>query len=680
MERGSDALPPKVSSDALRDGPVRPTSAAIRSLDPLGPGEVVLAEGHSLGDWQRRNSTNTIPHCIEGVTSSGAVRNLERVAAGSASQAGHEGLHFSDSDIYKTLEAAAWDSVRGLTEGVQGFAEEAASIIARAQRPDGYVNSWFQGQHPELAWKDLRWGHELYCAGHLLQAATAAQRTGSIPSLAGVAEKLFGQLLATFSLDEGDGRIVGVGGHPEVETALVEFYRLSGDVHALQLAKRQVELRGRADVALPTTGLLGDTRFPLSYFLHHLPVRKRTHATGHAVRELYLQAGVVDVAVETSDAELLAASEAIWEDLFGTKTYVTGGHGSRHRDESIGDAYELPSDRAYAETCAAIASFQWNWRLLLATGRSRYAAEMERVLWNTIAGAVSRQGTEFFYSNALHVRTDHDGADEDSPRHRLAWYRCPCCPPNLARLIASIQAYLLTRDSSGLQVHMPFSGSVSTEVPGGKVDLAFRTDHPWEGATDIEVAQCTSSNTWDISLRPPEWARDGAQVILNGAPAEASREGSYLKVGRPWSAGDHLQVSWPVPIRVLTPHRRVDAVRDCAAIQRGPLVYCAEADDLNQGVTVEDVALGPASPLQATNVVPGQLQDYVKVAIVASGAAAPTPAGQLYSEAGTDQSTPEPLTLTLVPFFARGNRQGDAMRVWLPVEPVPAKPQRTGPA
>ncbi|MGH9105927.1 MAG: glycoside hydrolase family 127 protein, partial [Acidimicrobiales bacterium] len=452
---------PKVSAGATGGGPVQPTRAAIGRLHPLGVGEVALSQGHELGDWQRRNSAKTLPHCIEQVVASGAVQNLERVALGRGGEVAHEGRHFSDSDVYKTLEAAAWDSVRGLSAGVKDFVEGATSVTGSAQRLDGYVNSWFQGQHPELVWKDLRWGHELYCAGHLLQAATAAQRTGSGTSLAGVAERLAAHLLATFSSGDGDGRLVGVGGHPEVETALVEFYRLTGDVRLLALAKRQVELRGRAGVALPASGLLGDPRFPLSYFLHHLPVRERARATGHAVRELYLQAGVVDVAVDTADAELLAASEAIWEDLFTTKTYVTGGHGSRHRDESIGDAYELPSDRAYAETCAAIASFQWNWRLLLATGRARYAEEMERVFWNTIAGAVSRQGTEFFYSNPLQLRTGHDGADEDSPGHRLPWYECPCCPPNLARLIASIQAYLLTRDASGLQLHMPFSGTVS---------------------------------------------------------------------------------------------------------------------------------------------------------------------------------------------------------------------------
>lgn len=657
---------PEPSGRIVGDGPVRPTSAAMGVLDPFGLGEIVLAEGMELGDWQRRNSAMTLPHCVDKVVESGAVRNMQRVAQGGEGEILHEGMHFSDSDVYKTLEAAAWDSVRGLSATVEDFVEEAIAVIQHAQREDGYVNSWFQGQHPELVWKDLRWGHELYCAGHLLQAVTAWQRAGGQPGLASVGEKLVSHLLATFSMEDGDGRLVGVCGHPVVETALVEYYRLTGDERLLALARRQVELRGRADVALPASGLLGDPRFASSYFLHHVPVRRRTHATGHAVRELYLQAGVVDVAVETGDAELLAASEAIWEDLFAAKTYVTGAHGSRHRDESIGDAYELPSDRAYAETCAAIASFQWNWRLLLATGRARYAEEMERVFWNTIAGAVSRQGTEFFYSNTLHLRTGHDGADEDSPSSRLAWYGCACCPPNLARVMASIQTYLLTRDVSGLQVHMPFSGTVSTNVPGGTVDLAVRTGYPWEGTTDILVRRCRSGQRWDLALRSPEWAnKEATRVTVNGQPVAASSDGSYIRISRRWDRGDHLRVSSAFPVRLLRPHWRVDAARDCVAVQRGPLVYCLEADDLGGGVAVEDVAVDISRPLERAPV-PSNLAGYVKVAVLASGERADGASGRLYDADGAGQGSTEALPLTFVPYFARGNRLGDAMRVWVP--------------
>ena len=228
-----------------------------------------------------------------------------------------------------------------------------------------------------------------------------------------------------------------IDGHPEIETALVELYRLTNEAAYLQLATRFVELRGR--------GLLGPDRFGANYFQDHAPVREATEPTGHAVRQLYLAAGVTDVYLEGGDDTLLAAMEELWENLLATKTYVTGAHGSRHRDEAFGDPYELPPDRAYAETCAAIASFQWNWRMLLATGRGRYADEMERVLYNAVAAGTSLDGDRFFYSNPLQLRAGHDGADEDHPSGRLEWYRCPCCPPNLARLVASLNAYVATQ-------------------------------------------------------------------------------------------------------------------------------------------------------------------------------------------------------------------------------------------
>jgi DUF1680 family protein len=662
------------SAKAAGTGPVCPTPAAIGRLRPLGLGEVVLGEGSALGDWQRRNSSKTLPHCVEQVVASGALRNLERAgggrADGSRMTASHEGMPFSDSDVYKVLEAAAWDGVRGASGEVAEFVARATAAIERAQRTDGYLNSWAQGHPTDMAWKDLRWGHELYCAGHLLQAAVANRRTGGEGRLFDVSSRLVEHLLRTFSLDEGDGRLVGIDGHPLIETALVEFYRLTGDTRVLRLAKRQVDLRGRPDVALPASGLLGYSRFPLSYFLHHAPVRGRSSAAGHAVRELYLQAGVVDVATETGDEALLSASEAIWEDLFGTKTYVTGGHGSRHRDESIGDAYELPSDRAYAETCAAIASFQWNWRLLLATGRSRYAAEMERVFWNTIAGGVSRGGSEFFYSNTLHLRTDHDSADEDSPRHRLGWYQCACCPPNLARLLACVQAYLVTSDPSGLQVHMPFSGTVSTEVGGGAVELTLASGHPWEGTTDIKLDRCGAREGWELAVRLPEWAsKEKARLAVNGELAEASFEGGYLKIARHWRPGDRVELSSSMPVRVLRPHWRIDAVRSCVAVQRGPLVYCLEADDLPAGTAVEDVVLDEAAPLEPTGEVPVGLEGYAKVAVVASGRRVDGARDQLYDGRGTSQPTSEPQALTFVPYFARANRASAAMRVWVPVCP-----------
>ena len=294
---------------------------------------------------------------------------------------------------------------------------------------------------------------------------------------------------------------------------------------------------------------------------------------------------------------------------------------------------------------------------------------MERVFWNTIAGAISRQGTEFFYSNTLHLRTDHDD-EAYSPRRRMTWYECACCPPNLARLMASIQAYLLTRDPLGLQVHMPFSGTVSTEVPGGHVDFAVRTGHPWEGTTGIEMARCSSTETWEMSLRSPAWTdSDALRVTVNGVPVEASLEGSYVRLSRRWHAGDLLQMWCPMPVRVLRPHWRIDAVRGSVAVQRGPLLYCVEAADLDEGVVVEDLVMDRSHPLEPTSVVPADLEGYVKVAIAGSGEDAYGSAGQLYSEEDSGRCRSESLPLTFVPYFARGNRSRDAMRVWVPIHP-----------
>jgi hypothetical protein len=292
---------------------------------------------------------------------------------------------------------------------------------------------------------------------------------------------------------------------------------------------------------------------------------------------------------------------------------------------------------------------------------------MEQVLWNTIAGAISRQGTEFFYSNTLHLRTGHGGQNEDTPSQRLPWYQCPCCPPNLARLVASIQAYLLTRDASGLQVHMPFNGTVSTRVPGGAVDLVLQTGHPWGGTTDIEVTRCSSTDRWSLSLRSPEWAsRKDTSVTVNGRPEDMSWDGSYVRVTRRWSAGDRLEMSKSMPVRLLRPHWRLDAARDCAAVQYGPLVYCVEAADLEEGTAVEDIALDASRPLEPGHEVPKDLEGFVKSVIVASGELVDAATGPLYDEEGTRRPGTRPLVLTFVPYFARANRASSAMRVWVP--------------
>jgi DUF1680 family protein len=410
----------------------------------------------------------------------------------------------------------------------------------------------------------------------------------------------------------------------------------------LDQAKRFIDLRGR--------GLLDGERFGSAYLQDHEPVRDAGEVAGHVVRQLYLLAGVVDVAVETHDESLLAAARRLWDDAFGAKTYVTGAQGSRHRDEAFGDPYELPPDRAYGETCAGIASFQWNWRMLLATGSTRYADEMERALYNLIAGSTALDGTHFFYSNTLHLRTGHDGSHEDAPSDRLPWYSCACCPPNLARLLASLSGYVVTTDAGGVQVHLYAAGDIRTTVDGVNVHIQVRTDYPWDGRVVLTV---TTAAPITLSLRIPGWA---TEATLDGAPAQI--DDGYVRVHKDWSTGATVTLDLPMAARVIRPHPRIDAVRGCVAVARGPLVYALEQADLPAGVTLEDVRIVPTGQIDA-----GRLPD-IPVTLTVEGTVERAVSDELYPAVVETHS--EPATLTAIPYFLWGNRTPGPMRVWIP--------------
>ncbi|WP_290053717.1 glycoside hydrolase family 127 protein [Amycolatopsis solani] len=618
-------------------GPVHPTSAATATLRPLVLGAVTFSPGSLLGGWQERTATRTLPHCAEQLEAAGALDNFRRVTG--EADGDHRNMWFADSDVYKTLEAAAWQLGRTPDDAeLRAFLETTAALVAKAQGDDGYLNSYFTVVKPELRWRELHWSHELYCAGHLIQAAVAAARAGVGAQLVTVARRFADLIVERFS------RVDDVDGHPEIETALVELYRVTGHRPYLDLAKRFLDLRGH--------GLLDGGRFGSRYLQDHEPVRTAGEVAGHVVRQLYLLAGVVDVAVETRDDELLDAARRLWADAFGTRTYLTGAQGSRHRDEAFGDPYELPPDRAYGETCAAIASFHWNWRLLLATGEGKYADEMERVLYNAIAGSTALDGTHFFYANPLHLRTGHDGSHEDAPSHRLPWYSCACCPPNLARLVASLSGYVATTDPGGLQVHLYADGTLQTTVDGAEVRVVTRTGYPWDGRVEISV---TTDAALTLSLRIPGWA---AGALVDGVPAEV--HDGYAAVRRDWTAGATVVLDLPMPARLVRPHPRIDAVRGCVAVTRGPLVYCLEQADLPAGVTLEDVRLDVGAPLVA-----GRLPD-VPVTLAARGRVE-TPASDELYPAEAEEPHGEPIELTAIPYFLWGNREPGPMRVWLPV-------------
>jgi uncharacterized protein len=630
-----------VSTDFL-SGPVAPTARDRVRLSPLGLADVSLSESGMLGAWQQVNRANTIRHCIEQLEPSGALPNMRRVTG--ENTADFVGMLFSDSDIYKTLEAIGWEAARSDVSEFLPFVDATVDLLTRAQDSDGYLNSYFQTVKVDERFQNLRWGHELYCLGHLLQAGVAWARTVGRTDILEIGLRMADLVIDVLG---PEGRN-GVCGHPEIETALVEVYRVTGERKYLDLAQRMIDLRGDR--------LVGHDRFGYPYFQDHEPVREVTEATGHAVRQLYLTAGEADAYVENGDDELLEALERVWRSVHEQKMYITGGLGSRHRDESFGDAFELPPDRAYSETCAAIANFMWNWRMLLIQGESRFADEMERGLYNAIAVSTDIDGDAFFYSNPLQLRTGHGSDDEDSPSSRLTWYTCACCPPNLARLVSSLQHYVATTTADGLQLHLYAAGDVRL-TDGSSAHVS--TDYPWDGAIGIDFDRPFAG---ELRLRVPAWST-GFTVTVNGAPVEPRVEAGYavLPAGSDLSLVTLVLDMPPVAHR---PHPYLDASRGCVAVSRGPVVYCVEQADLGSGLLVEDV-LVPANPTLELGPVDEALG--APSILVADGARRPAPGRNPYPiAAGAADAPAEPLAIPTIPYFRWANRSEGGMRVWLP--------------
>jgi hypothetical protein len=640
-------------------GPVSPTpSAAVRHRPLDGPGARLT--GGLLRDWQRRSHEASLPLALRQMEAAGNLDNLRLAIAGA--HEGYRGPVFMDSDLYKTLEAIGWELGHADSAALREFTAEATALLEKAQQPDGYLNSYIQVTG-EPRYSRLMSSHEHYCAGHLIQAAIAHARTqGTETPLLGIARRFADYLVDTFLGREG-----GIDGHPIIETALVELYRETGHEPYLRLASQFIEQRGQ--------GLIGDSGFGRRYLQDWEPVRETAVLYGHAVRALYLEAGVADVAAETGDDELLATSVARWEDMVATKTSLTGGVGSRHSGESFGDGFELPPDRAYNETCAAIASIQWSWRMLLAAGESRYADLIERALYNGVGAAISANGQRFFYVNPLQRRDDH--YEEDDPGRRNEWFSCACCPPNIMRLMASLGHYLATTADDVLYVHQFAGASLAANLGGGTLRVDMTSGYPWSGQVDLQVRSAPPGDC-GLAVRIPGWCRD-PRFVVNGSPVMPDpADRGYLIVRRHWMPGDVLRCDLNLTARLTYPGRRIDALRGTVAVERGPLVYCFEQADQPGDVSVEDIALSPGDLATRDGEVPG----IGRTVLVEARAVRQGPArdgGLPYSGQPEDPAPPgstaspgdEPITAVAVPYFQWDNRDGRAMRVWMP---------RTGPA
>jgi DUF1680 family protein len=548
---------------------------------------------------------------------------------------------FLDSDIYKWLEAMVIELGCAPDAELSALVDQTIDLLRAVQLPDGYLDSFYQFHKPAGRWTDLINDHEMYCAGHLIEAGIAHRRATGRTDLFDIARKFADHLVATF----GPEKRSGACGHPEIELALIELYRETEDRRYLDLAQFFIDQRGQQHMR--------NAYFEPDYFQDRVPVRNARDVEGHVVRQLYLNSGVTDLYLETHEAALLSALQSQWFDMTGFKLYLTGGVGARGHGEAFGDRYELPSKEAYCETCAAIADMMWNWRLLLATGESRFADLIERTLYNGFLSGVALDGTHFFYENPLHSEGD---------RARSEWHSCACCPPNVMRQIALLDHYLATTDQAGAQIHLYAASIIQAAVNGQPIGLRVETDYPWDGAVMLKIEE-TPVEDWTLSLRMPAWCTKFDLRVNDGA-APIDRVGGYATLRRAWRAGDVVELNLPMPVRVIEPNPLIDAVRGCLALERGPLVYCFESVD-HPRLNLKSLQLNPNTPFE---IVPWPDRLGGIVALRARGwyFAADDWFSLLYVTRGSLHVRSDEVDLTAIPYFAWANRKVGQMRVWVP--------------
>lgn len=607
--------------------------------------------------WSPRRATNrlaSIPVNLENLEKSGNLGNLR--LAGEGRTEGFQGPVFMDSDVYKALEAAAYSLATDPDPDLDRRLDEIIGVLARAQRPDGYLNSYFTVKEPGKRWTNLRDQHELYCAGHLFEAAVAHFQATGKRNFLNVATKLADHIDSVFGPPP---KRLGYPGHPEIELALEKLAKVTQEPRYARLALFFVENRGRKFFAEEHHTPLAD--YDGTYWQDDVPITEHRNIKGHAVRAAYLLSGVTDVVADTGNPALLRMIDRVWRNTTERNMYVTGGIGPSASNEGFTEDYDLPNQTAYQETCASVALAQWNHRLALLHGDAKFADVFERSLYNGVLAGVSQDGTRFFYVNPL-ASTGH--------HHRSPWFGCACCPPNVARTLASLGGYAYAQTDDALWVNLFIQGSVSVTLGGQAVKLAVETDYPWDGKVVLKP-QLTASAKFSLWLRVPGWS-EGARLVVNGQEVSAPRqERGYVEVERTWKAGDVVEWTLPMPVQRVAANPRVEENRGRIALQRGPLVYCVEAAD--HGEALGDAYLPVTASLHAEKVA-GLLGGVVALKGSLEIAAEQSWKRRLY------QASPAPRTvaMTAIPYYAWDNRAAGPMQVWLPVTPparTPAGPE-----
>ncbi len=601
--------------------------------------------------WSARQETNriaSIPVSLDNLEKAGNLNNF-RLAARHATN-GFIGPVFMDSDVYKAIEAASFSLATHPDPQLEARLDSIISLIAGAQQPDGYLDTYFIVKEPGRRWTNLRDCHELYCAGHLMEAAVAHFQATGKRNFLDVAIKLADHIDSVFGPEP---KRLGYPGHPEIELALVKLSRVTGERRYFELAGFFVENRGRHYFAAEHR--TPPEKYDGTYWLDDVPIFDHEKIKGHAVRAAYLMSGTTEVAGQTGDERLLAMLDRVWQNTTEKNLYITGGIGPSAHNEGFTVDYDLPNLTAYQETCATVALVQWASRMSLLYSDAKYADVVERGLYNGMLAGVSHDGKKFFYVNPLESAGNH---------HRREWFGCACCPPNAARTIASLAGYAYAVGSNSLWVNLYIQGRVNAHVDGQKASLDVESDYPWDGKVTL-TPTFAEAGRHELRLRVPGWC-DGAALSINGESlASPLVERGYFVLSRDWEKGDVVKLDMPMPVRRVSANPNVVADRALVALQRGPLVYCIEQCDQTAAVALLSLPPDASVKVERSKSFGGT------VVLHSSGerSARWDWQNRLYQ----NQPPAAPAEISAVPYFVWDNRQAGAMKVWLPVTPLVPK-------
>lgn len=560
---------------------------------------------------------------------------------------------FFDSDVAKWIEAASYSLATHPDPKLEELLDEVIANIASCQQPDGYLNSYFVHVEPTKRWTNLRDLHELYCAGHLIEAAVAHYQATGKRSLLDVMCRYADCIDRTFGTEEGKKR--GYPGHEELELALVKLYRATGLKRYLDLSGYFVDERGRQPYYYDTEAVArgeDPKQFhgrSYDYCQADKPLRDQREVTGHAVRAMYIYSGMTDIAAEHGDSTLMPALSSIWEDVTTRRMYVTGGLGPSASNEGFTTAFDLPNESAYAETCAAIGLIFWSHRMLQLDCDGKYADEMERALYNGALSGVSLSGTRFFYTNPLASSGQHERQD---------WFGCSCCPTNIVRLISSLGEYVYAQSEKDIAVHLYVQGSAKLKVGGQDVTLRQKTDYPWDGKVTLSF-DIARPATFGLRLRIPGWCRSW-KLKVNGRSVAAKPDLGYVRIERQWTGADTVELDLAMPVERVHANPKVQANVGRVALRRGPVVYCVEGID-NAGIPLDGLVLPKDAEFKTAF-----RKDLLGGVTVVTGSAQVADAsawdGTLY---GSSAPKLKKCKITAIPYYAWCNRGKGDMAVWI---------------